>query len=296
MAPSATPTTARGPAEAAQHDGDGDGDGDGDDIDFHHPFTPYNVQLDFMRAVYDVLEKGEGQVGILESPTGTVSLPPLPLPQCSSSSGGRDTLTATKGKSLSLICGALTWLRHHKRARYEASLSAVAAGMQGEPDWMVDNALRRKRDELARLWADREARLKLLRAREKALEDKAGGRGAKRQRVDDGETRGQVVVDEDREFLIADREADDDDDDDPLAGLSKETRALMDKVGLGSGRRKPGEGDDEVPAEDDEVKVCVCVLEEGSQCLVNGDDDDGLTYDACVLLHRSTTPPGRIPS
>lgn len=41
--------------------------------DFHHPFTPYDVQLDFMRAVYDVLEKGDGQVGILESPTGTVS-------------------------------------------------------------------------------------------------------------------------------------------------------------------------------------------------------------------------------
>lgn len=40
---------------------------------FHHPFTPYGVQLEFMRAVYDVLQKGNGQVGILESPTGTVS-------------------------------------------------------------------------------------------------------------------------------------------------------------------------------------------------------------------------------
>jgi hypothetical protein len=43
-------------------------------IDFHHPYTPYDVQLDFMRTVYDVLEKGDGQVGILESPTGTVCL------------------------------------------------------------------------------------------------------------------------------------------------------------------------------------------------------------------------------
>jgi Rad3-related DNA helicase len=47
-------------------------------IDFHHPYTPYSVQLDFMRTVYDVLEQGNGQVGILESPTGTVS---NPLPQ-----------------------------------------------------------------------------------------------------------------------------------------------------------------------------------------------------------------------
>lgn len=42
------------------------------DIDFHHPFTPYTVQNQFMRTVYQILQTGEGQVGILESPTGTV--------------------------------------------------------------------------------------------------------------------------------------------------------------------------------------------------------------------------------
>lgn len=42
-------------------------------IDFHHPFTPYDVQEQFMKTVYQVLELGQGQVGILESPTGTVS-------------------------------------------------------------------------------------------------------------------------------------------------------------------------------------------------------------------------------
>lgn len=42
-------------------------------VDFHHPFTPYDVQLEFMQTVYNVLESGNGQVGILESPTGTVS-------------------------------------------------------------------------------------------------------------------------------------------------------------------------------------------------------------------------------
>jgi chromosome transmission fidelity protein 1 len=41
-------------------------------INFHHPYTPYDVQEQFMRTVYDVLEEGNGQVGILESPTGTV--------------------------------------------------------------------------------------------------------------------------------------------------------------------------------------------------------------------------------
>lgn len=43
-------------------------------LDFHHPYTPYDVQEEFMKTVYDVLEKGQGQIGILESPTGTVSL------------------------------------------------------------------------------------------------------------------------------------------------------------------------------------------------------------------------------
>ena len=41
-------------------------------VDFHHPYTPYDVQFEFMKTVYDVLEIGQGQVGILESPTGTV--------------------------------------------------------------------------------------------------------------------------------------------------------------------------------------------------------------------------------
>lgn len=40
-------------------------------IDFHHPYTPYAIQEEFMSTVYRVLE--EGKVGILESPTGTVS-------------------------------------------------------------------------------------------------------------------------------------------------------------------------------------------------------------------------------
>lgn len=43
-------------------------------LDFHHPFTPYKVQNQFMQTVYQILETGEGQVGILESPTGTVGL------------------------------------------------------------------------------------------------------------------------------------------------------------------------------------------------------------------------------
>ena len=40
--------------------------------DFHHPYTPYDIQETFMSTVYEVLDRGK--VGILESPTGTVSV------------------------------------------------------------------------------------------------------------------------------------------------------------------------------------------------------------------------------
>ena len=71
-------------------------------LDFHHPYTPYDVQIEFMRAVYGVLEKGGGQVGILESPTGTVcGWPWIPscLTLCSTWTSRRPHLTLmTTGK------------------------------------------------------------------------------------------------------------------------------------------------------------------------------------------------------
>ena len=57
---------------------------------FGFPFPPYNIQNDFMKELFRVLE--DGKLGIFESPTGT-------------------------GKSLSLICGTLTWLKHHEEKR-----------------------------------------------------------------------------------------------------------------------------------------------------------------------------------
>jgi chromosome transmission fidelity protein 1 len=38
--------------------------------DFGFPFTPYPIQEDFMKTLYNVLD--QGKVGIFESPTGTV--------------------------------------------------------------------------------------------------------------------------------------------------------------------------------------------------------------------------------
>lgn len=35
---------------------------------FNHPFQPYGIQIEFMKALYDCIQ--DGKVGIFESPTG----------------------------------------------------------------------------------------------------------------------------------------------------------------------------------------------------------------------------------
>ena len=40
--------------------------------DFHHPYTPYPIQLEFMHAVYNAIENE--CIGIFESPTGLAPL------------------------------------------------------------------------------------------------------------------------------------------------------------------------------------------------------------------------------
>lgn len=42
---------------------------------FHHPYSPYDIQLQFMQSLYTCLE--EGKVAIFESPTGEFTVPNL---------------------------------------------------------------------------------------------------------------------------------------------------------------------------------------------------------------------------
>ena len=73
---------------------------------FNFPFPPYDIQRDFMRQLFRVLD--DGKLGIFESPTGT-------------------------GKSLSLICGALTWLKDHEEKRIKDLEEQVRFKSQKSP-------------------------------------------------------------------------------------------------------------------------------------------------------------------
>ncbi|XVF74583.1 hypothetical protein PTKIN_Ptkin13bG0121400 [Pterospermum kingtungense] len=81
------------------------------------PYQPYSIQIDFMNALYQSLDKGG--VSMLESPTGT-------------------------GKTLSIICSTLQWVvdqrkkqKSEKRVESDEKLENNGqVGSDDEPDWV----------------------------------------------------------------------------------------------------------------------------------------------------------------
>uniref|UniRef100_A0A674BR86 ATP-dependent DNA helicase DDX11 n=1 Tax=Salmo trutta TaxID=8032 RepID=A0A674BR86_SALTR len=121
---------------------------------FPFPYKPYPIQEQFMQALYGALE--HGKVGIFESPTGT-------------------------GKSLSLICGALSWLRDHEEKRRQeadrllqgdggtslsisSSLSTTTSSTppssSAEPDWITDFVQKKAERDFVSKLKDEELRRK----------------------------------------------------------------------------------------------------------------------------------------
>lgn len=152
---------------------------------FHFPYpTAYRIQLDLMSALFDTIE--QGKAGVFESPTGT-------------------------GKTLSLLCSALTWLEMNRqrhilgvRASTETKETATGGEDDSEPDWVLAHEEARQRESLALY--ENELRERLDRARlclpgtGAAQQDVRPSRGPKRARVDTGSS----DITDDDEFLVDD--------------------------------------------------------------------------------------------
>ncbi|RMZ84335.1 hypothetical protein DV738_g548, partial [Chaetothyriales sp. CBS 135597] len=171
---------------------------------FCHPYEPYDIQLEFMQNLYACIENRN--VGIFESPTGT-------------------------GKSLSLICAALTWLRDNTRRDID-QLSGASTTDPG--DWLAQAEVDIRRKELLRDRQELEEKLAKLRAKDRQTQRRQQQRGdaarpSKRPRLDRA---GPAGADDGDEFLLDDYDSDKEgiDTANTDTGLSASTRALLDQL------------------------------------------------------------------
>jgi hypothetical protein len=122
---------------------------------YKFPRQPYRVQQEFMDALYQVLESR--QIGIFESPTGT-------------------------GKTLSLICAAMRWLKEHENEALDdddneqppqpqssssssSTTSTNAVAKSTLPAWMLEQLQQSRAKERARRLQDRNEQRSTERAR-----------------------------------------------------------------------------------------------------------------------------------
>jgi len=197
--------------------------------DFHHPFQPYDIQQQFMETMYECIESGK--VGIFESPTGT-------------------------GKSLSLICSSLTWLREHKRKTFDEAMAAIDVE-EDEPDWMAEHAKDARRQDMRQMREEFETRLQAVRDREqKARERRAYNEHVyKRRKVASDDADEEVSNEE--QYMLDDYESDDERTKTGNGGksdYSAETTKLMERLGMLQSRKQDGAAEEDI----DELKIFFC--------------------------------------
>ena len=169
---------------------------DAGEVSFPFPFPPYAVQTRLMESLFSVISRGHH--GIFESPTGT-------------------------GKTLSIICSVLYWLRHHAPlfpARQREASRAAAKPSSGPASWLDDLEEEASMNDGMERQRRYERRIARLRDRLRRARTKDRQRGAKRKRKP-AETDGGAATDPEDEFLITDDTA-------PAASPDKGAERLSD--------------------------------------------------------------------
>lgn len=164
---------------------------------FDFPFTPYDIQHEFMTSLYRILE-GK-QIGIFESPTGT-------------------------GKSLSLTCGSLKWLLDHenglksddenKLLELESEIKKSEDENSGKVlDWIDDQyGIIKKKESLLVL----KKKVDLRKEYEKSIEEIRSRKIKEKKKINDWKSKVQVedklldVPEEETSFELLDLEEDED--------------------------------------------------------------------------------------
>ncbi|KAM5252245.1 ATP-dependent DNA helicase DDX11 isoform 3-T18 [Hipposideros larvatus] len=245
-------------------------------IHFPFPFTPYSIQKDFMAELYQVLEAGK--IGIFESPTGT-------------------------GKSLSLICGALSWLRdfEQKKRQEEARLLETEAAPlndgkdqppfcssfcqetpgtlrpAGDPDWVTQFVQKKEERALVDRLKKEHTRRKEREERLQRMRHNAQLKyAAKRERQEEEETERLLCLS--REVLAAGTGAE------PLEQLASGEEELVLSEYESDEEKGTADGldEDEDDLEEEHITKNLCVNEDvknlGSVQLIN---------DRCMEMQRS---------
>lgn len=164
-----------------------------EEIQFNHPFKPYNIQNEFMLALYETLESKK--IGIFESPTGT-------------------------GKTLSLICSSMTWLREHKGKQFMQLINELEPD-DGEPQWVVDSLKERRLKEYEFKLSEWEKKLRAVR---KSIEIEVKI-NSKKVKLDDT----SIDKFENSDFLLQDYHSDSEEHHNDK-GLSQESTALLNQL------------------------------------------------------------------
>ncbi|KAE8229727.1 hypothetical protein CF326_g5297 [Tilletia indica] len=144
--------------------------------------TPYSNQLDLMSALFHAIE--HRKIAVMESPTGT-------------------------GKSLSVICAALTWFSSNSR---RAHLGSIDTGSKedAEPDWVTAHAEAKQRSALLQHDAELSERIHRIRQRQADLiaqaaqQSRQAPRPRKKIRLDGDMDKDDEDSDDDARFLPSD--------------------------------------------------------------------------------------------